>query len=55
MWKNIEKQEGLVFHLKTLFLLKKTSFAFTSVQKSNSDQEEKSFLKFWFFEGTPRP
>ena len=51
--KNIETKR-LVFRLKALFLLK-THFTFTLVQQQNSDQEKKSFLKFSFFEGTPRP
>ena len=53
--KNIKKQKRLVFHLKALFLLKKTYFAFTLVQQQNSDEDKKSFLKFSFFECTPRP
>ena len=52
---NVIKQKRLVFYLKALFLLKNAYFAFTLVQLLNSDQEKKSFLKFSFFEGNPRP
>ena len=52
---NVIKQKRLVFYLKALFLLKNAYFAFTLVQLLKSDQEKKSFLKFSFFEGNPRP
>ena len=53
--KNIKKHKRLVLRLEALYLVKKTHFAFTLVLYQNSDQEKKSFLKFSFFEGTPRP
>ena len=40
---------------RSIIFSKKTYFAFTLAQYQNSDQEKKSFLKFSFFEGTPRP
>ena len=52
--KIIKKQKRLVLRLEALYLLK-TYFAFSLVQYQNSDQEKKSFLKFSFSEGTPRP
>ena len=52
--KNIKKHKRLVLRLEALYLVK-TYFAFTLVQYQNSDQEKKSFLKFSFFESTPRP
>ena len=52
--KNHKETKRLVLHLEALYLLK-TYFTFSLVQYQNSDQEKKSFLKFSFFEGTPRP
>ena len=48
--KNTKKHKWLALRLEALYLVK-TYFA----QYQNSDQEKKSFLKFSFFEGTPRP
>ena len=52
--KNIKKHKRLVLRLEALYLVINI-FSFTLVQYQNSDQEKKSFLKFSFFEGTPRP
>ena len=51
-WKNTWKA---YITFRSIIFGKKTYFVFTLVQYQNSDQEKKSFLKFSFFEGTPRP
>ena len=52
--KNLKKHKMLVLRSEALHLVK-TYFVFTLAQYQNSDQEKKSFSKFPFFEGTPRP
>ena len=52
--KNIKKHKRLVLRLEALYLVKNIFCLYFSPYQ-NSDQEKKSFLKFSFFEGTPRP
>ena len=52
--KNRKKWKRLVSRLKALFLLKSTFYLYFGPE-ANSDEEKESFLKFSFFEGTPRP
>ena len=52
--KNIKKQKELAVRLKALFLLKNIFCLFFS-PISKLQPQKMSFLKFLFFEGTPRP
>ena len=53
--KHKETEKGCISLKSIIFAKKKIYFALTLVRQQNSDQEKKSFLKFSFFEGTPRP
>ena len=50
-----KKQKRLVFCLKALFLLKKHILPLLYPNSNTLIKKKKSFSKFLFFEGAPRP
>ena len=49
-----KKTKKVYILFKSIIFVKKTCFVFILVRWQNSDQEKKLFLRFSFFEGTPR-
>ena len=53
--KKHKETKSLVFRLKALFLFKKHILPFLYSNSKTLIKKKKSFLKYSFFEGTPRP